>query len=306
MSRPDWQGNSALHLVARADSNLAAALLLLRAGANAAQANGEGESALDMAERAGAAAMAEQLRFAVAARGSPRTVDRARELMRLAILARDGDAAALDAALARAGGESLDLAQPLDEEVGDTLLHAAAAGGHVPVLRALLARGALVHIRNALGCTALHAAAMHGHTEAIEFLLERGADPRESDKEGYCPMHYAAGEGHSAALEALTARGRCDPTLKTFVGLTVLHIAVAEGRGALAARLLAALPSLAAIPDADGALPVEYARAARVRDDALVRVLEAAHSGSRVLVQAAAPPARVAGSIFAGDPPATP
>ncbi|KAJ1478157.1 ankyrin repeat-containing domain protein, partial [Baffinella frigidus] len=113
-------------------------------------------------------------------------------------------------------------------EVGDTLLHSAASGGHVNVLRELLARGALLHTRNTLGCTALHAAAMHGSDEAIHFLLDHGADPRESDAEGYCPMHYVCFGGSDEAIHFLLDHG-ADPRESDAEGYCPMHYAAGEG-----------------------------------------------------------------------------
>ena len=118
---------------------------------------------------------------------------------------------------------------------------------------------------NKLGCTPLHAAAMHGQNKAIEWMLDKQADPRANDSEGYCPMHYAAGEGHLDAIDILLRKGACNPELKTFQGLTMMHIAVSENQESVVKYLLANSPRthrgphFAAIPDADRVLPIQYA-----------------------------------------------
>ena len=63
VNRPDWKGDTPLHLLATDDGNLAAMALLLRAGAYPTQGNVEGESAVDVAQRAGAAILTEHLRY---------------------------------------------------------------------------------------------------------------------------------------------------------------------------------------------------------------------------------------------------
>lgn len=130
-----------------------------------------------------------------------------------------------------------------------------------------------MHAMNELRCTPLHAAAMHGQAKAIDYLLERGADPRASDSEGYCPMHYAAGEGHVEAMDALVTQGNCDETLKTFQGLTVLHIAVTEAQEDMVRYLLQRRPELASIPDSDEVLPIQYAKAADDRNEEIINLL---------------------------------
>ena len=74
-------------------------------------------------------------------------------------------------------------------------------------------------------------------------------------------MHYAAGEGHMDAIQALVEKGYCDDTLKTFQGLTMLHIAVTEQKLDVVKYLLQRKPHLAAIPDNDQMLPIQYAKA---------------------------------------------
>lgn len=56
--------------------------------------------------------------------------------------------------------------------VGHTALHWAAAGGHVPAVRWLVAMGLSASTVNAVGSTALHAAAAHGQADVLLELLD--------------------------------------------------------------------------------------------------------------------------------------
>jgi len=276
VNRMDNKGNTPLHLAARSEENKELCEILLDAGANARQVNKDEMSALDVATKKGHGDLINLL--ALAQRREPGTgkgVDLAKDLMMLTFAIKDGNVGKVHQRLAEG---DLDLKKFLNlpsDEVEDTLLHKAASAGHLEILKILVDKGAYVHATNSLKCTPLHAAAMHGKTKAIEWLLEKGADPRASDSEGYCPMHYAAGQGHVDAIDMLVDldKGMCDETLKTFQGLTMLHIAVSEARANVVAHLLHRAPQFAAIPDAEGVLPIQYAKAADEKDEEIINML---------------------------------
>lgn len=58
-----------------------------------------------------------------------------------------------------------------------TPLHAASGGGHIGTAEALLAMGAEIEAKDALGANPLHRAAREGHTATVEALLSNGATP---------------------------------------------------------------------------------------------------------------------------------
>ncbi|CBN77942.1 EsV-1-199 [Ectocarpus siliculosus] len=61
---------------------------------------------------------------------------------------------------------------------GVDALSTAAMGGHLGVVKALLAAGANLEGANtSLSTTALHVAVAHGHTEVVNELIEAGANP---------------------------------------------------------------------------------------------------------------------------------
>jgi hypothetical protein len=123
--------------------------------------------------------------------------------------------------------------------VGDTPLHAAAAGYRVEIAKLLLAAGANV---NAPGkhrlATPLHYAA-DGSPERdakrqvamIQLLLEAGADVHAHDKNGATPLHRAVRTRCVEAVKCLLEAG-ADPTMRNKPGSTAFHLAVQNtGRG---------------------------------------------------------------------------
>ncbi len=124
--------------------------------------------------------------------------------------------------------------------VGDTALHIAAAAYRVGIIRALLAAGADVRVRNRRGATPLHDAATGvpgsaywapaAQAEAIQILIAAGADANALDKGGTAPLHRAVRTRCARAVEALLDGG-ADPKLKTKSGTTLITLAtLATGR----------------------------------------------------------------------------
>jgi hypothetical protein len=123
--------------------------------------------------------------------------------------------------------------------VGDTPLHAAAAGYRVEIATLLLAAGADVNAagkhRNA---APLHYAA-DGSPERdakrqvaiIRLLLEAGADIHAQDKNGASPLHRAVRTRCAEAVKYLLDAG-ADATIRNKPGSTAFHLAVQNtGRG---------------------------------------------------------------------------
>lgn len=126
--------------------------------------------------------------------------------------------------------------------VGDTVLHLAAAGYRVEIVRRLLAAGA---DPNAAGSHRrsgpLHYAAdgfitgpewdAKRQVKTIIGLLEGGADIQAQDKNGASPLHRAVRTRCAAAVRYLLQAG-ADPMLRNHSGSTPFHLAVQDtGRG---------------------------------------------------------------------------
>jgi ankyrin repeat protein len=90
---------------------------------------------------------------------------------------------------------------------GGSPLLVAVNSGNTNLIGALLAKGADVNLRSALGLTPLHVASARGYTHVMEVLLAKGADISPQDNDGNTPLHYAAYNGLKPAVEILLAHG---------------------------------------------------------------------------------------------------
>ena len=89
---------------------------------------------------------------------------------------------------------------------------------------ALIAHGADVNARNESGETLLHAAAAGGDMAAIELLLSHGATVAGRDRAGFTPLHRAVQKGHVDAATRLIASG-ADVNAVATDGTTALALA---------------------------------------------------------------------------------
>uniref|UniRef100_A0A8B9FD81 Uncharacterized protein n=1 Tax=Amazona collaria TaxID=241587 RepID=A0A8B9FD81_9PSIT len=124
----------------------------------------------------------------------------------------------------------------------ETLLHAAAANGHVTVMEYLISKGAKVDVKDKNGRTPLHRAAEKGHSDAVKALLQSGAYLYSLDMEGKTPFHLAAQNNHNESslakmlLKAVNAGAQINAATKEFV--TPLHVASQRGNTDAAQQLL--------------------------------------------------------------------
>jgi ankyrin repeat protein len=84
-----------------------------------------------------------------------------------------------------------------DELGTSTALYYAARGRFIdesmlPVVRAMVEKGADVNARCIGGCTALHSACECGSPDVVEYLISKGADVNAKDVNGFTPLHVAA------------------------------------------------------------------------------------------------------------------
>jgi ankyrin repeat protein len=105
----------------------------------------------------------------------------------------------------------------------------AAYRGDVAGIRALLARGADVNVRNREGHTPLWEAAYAGRAEAARLLLDRGADANARDENGMTPLMWAVCGGYADTVRVLLERG-ADVNARSRFGLTAMSCVKGQSR----------------------------------------------------------------------------
>ena len=119
----------------------------------------------------------------------------------------------------------------------ETALVYAAEGGHLKVAELLIAKGANVNIKTTLDASPIHYALWSGRTEMFKLLLKKGADFKLSRGEGFTMLHEAAG-GESAEIVALLLKKGMAADLKTSFGATPLHYAALNGTPEIVSLLI--------------------------------------------------------------------
>jgi ankyrin repeat protein len=120
---------------------------------------------------------------------------------------------------------------------GSTALMMASFKHNVPVVKALLAKGAIV---NRPGYTALHFAAAAGDDEITRLLLDHHAYIDAEAPAKYTPLMMAAREGQESTVRLLLEEG-ADATLKNSESLTAAQIAERADKPLIAAAIKAHL-----------------------------------------------------------------
>ena len=97
-------------------------------------------------------------------------------------------------------------AQP-DDGVSSTALHVACATDHGQLVEDLVAAGANVNIKDALGRTPLHRACRASAGACVQMLVDGGADVNSRSAKGWTPLMYAARWGAVQATAVLLKAG---------------------------------------------------------------------------------------------------
>ncbi|KAM7319731.1 hypothetical protein ACRRTK_021414 [Alexandromys fortis] len=142
---------------------------------------------------------------------------------------------------------------PVDcsDEAGNSALQLAAAGGHEPLVRFLLRRGASVNSRNHYGWSALMQAARCGHASVAHLLLDHGADVNAQNRLGASVLTVASRGGHLGVVKLLLEAGAIvdhhSPSSESpatggskdeLLGITALMAAVQHGHEAVVRLLM--------------------------------------------------------------------
>jgi parallel beta-helix repeat protein len=134
------------------------------------------------------------------------------------------------------------------EEINKELWQAA-EDGYTDRVKALIAKGADLYVKDKNGQTVLMCAASWGHTETVQALLDAGADVNAEADNGVTALMGASLAGHTETVKALLAGG-ADINAKA-LGSTPLMSAVKLGRVETVKAMVAAGADVNAV-GADG------------------------------------------------------
>ncbi|KAK7083896.1 hypothetical protein SK128_008567 [Halocaridina rubra] len=139
-----------------------------------------------------------------------------------------------------------------------TPLHYAAKYGNVNVMKLLVERGANIKAKAADNQEALHYAAIFGTEQGIRFLISKGADSNAQTKLlGLSALHIAVANGHVDASNALI-ENNAFLNIKDNNGLTPLHMSIV-GNGVTTDLLLGKQTIDVNAVDENGLTPLHYA-----------------------------------------------
>ena len=114
---------------------------------------------------------------------------------------------------------------------GTTPLMLAAGHGKVDVVRALVAKGAILNAKNVFGVSALHMAIAQTRRAVALFHINEapGVDIGTLDGQRQAALSLAAGVGDMAVIKALVAKG-ADVNEKNEAGVAPLHAAIYQAQ----------------------------------------------------------------------------
>ncbi|EQC36355.1 hypothetical protein SDRG_06460 [Saprolegnia diclina VS20] len=122
-----------------------------------------------------------------------------------------------------------------------SIVHAAAEGGHLRTLQALLVAGGNMHAKDISGATPLHLAAANGHVAIVQYLAEMMHMPLNVTTEsGETPLHLAATHNHVSVVGYLLSQ-KCNLNAVTTAHFcSALHSAATRGHLDVVKQLLQA------------------------------------------------------------------
>jgi ankyrin repeat protein len=91
--------------------------------------------------------------------------------------------------------------------LGTTPLHDKAVPGLIDVMELLISKGADVNAKDNNGITPLHIAADLENVETVELLIKNGAMIDVKDSDGYTPLRIATKKNHPAVADLLRKHG---------------------------------------------------------------------------------------------------
>jgi ankyrin repeat protein len=114
----------------------------------------------------------------------------------------------------------------VQDKDGYSPLFLATRSENIPIIEALINRGANVNARNKLGNTPLYEAVRRANLAMVKLLYNKGADLDVQNIYGWAPLHLAVG-GCKEIVNYLVARG-ADINIKNNDGLTPIDLAIQD------------------------------------------------------------------------------
>lgn len=110
-----------------------------------------------------------------------------------------------------------------------TSLWAASTGGHLDIVKTLIAHGAEVNRATLTQSTPLRGASFHGYLEVMDYLLKNSAEIDTPNCIGQSPLCIAAMRGKIDAVKFLLKKG-ANSHQTTINGYTIMHLSATKGR----------------------------------------------------------------------------
>ena len=156
-----------------------------------------------------------------------------------------------------------------------TPLWAASTGGHLDIVKTLIAHGAKVNKATLTQSTPLRGASFHGYLKVMDYLLKNGAEIDTPNCIGQSPLCIAAMRGKIEAVKFLIERG-ANRNQSTINGYTIMHLSATKGRIDVVNHLLTIgiSPMFGeARPSSDGYIPCPLFLAASTGQRKMVELL---------------------------------
>ncbi|RZC32917.1 Ankyrin repeat domain containing protein, partial [Asbolus verrucosus] len=132
--------------------------------------------------------------------------------------------------------------------------------GHLDVSKALINNKAKINVNDKLGLTPLHLAAANGHLEVVKMLnrIEYKVNVNMKTIKGISPLQHATGMEDLELTKLLLENG-ADPNLKNNEGYAILHIIASRGDNLKMFKLLVQHGALVNISGKKGETPLHVA-----------------------------------------------
>ena len=148
----------------------------------------------------------------------------------------------------------------IDSGKNSTLLHHALGKGYVPIVKELIAMGAIVNSQDSFSMTPLHLASQERHVEVMDALLENGASLDATDSNFRTPLHYTCEDGFVEGTKQLLEKGANASKLDSS-GLSPSRIALDDDNIEICELLLDKVPELVnqVLDEKSGDYPIHVA-----------------------------------------------